>query len=99
MDVNEAFVLISSWPNLPPYDEGIGVGGAFRDTAYALLSELLPDCRDEDDLCMAIATGKWNEQWRGEEGIANYWRAHRAVHAAVRQRRTCVEAHKELFVQ
>lgn len=85
MDVNEAFALISSWPDLPPYDEGIGVGGAFRDTAYAVMSGLLPECRDEDDLCMAIAKGQLDQQWRGDEGLANYWRSHRMVHAAVRK--------------
>jgi hypothetical protein len=98
MDVNEAFDLISGWPNLPPYDAGIGVGGAFRDTAYALLSELLPDCRDEDDLRMAIEKGRWDERWRGGAGLARYWRCHRVVHAAVRDRRARDCAHDELLV-
>ena len=89
MNVNEAFELISTWPDLPPYDEGIGVGGAFRDTAYAVLSGLLSDCCDEDDLRLAIGKGQMDEQWRGDEGVADYWRCHRLVHAAVRERGTC----------
>jgi len=89
MNVNEAFDLISTWPDLPSYDVGIGVGGAFRDTAYAVLSGLLSDCSDEDDLRMAIGKGQMDEQWRGDEGVADYWRCHRLVHAAVRERGTC----------
>ena len=99
MNVNEAFELISTWPDLPPYDEGIGVGGAFRDTAYAVLSGLLSDCCDVDDLRMAIGKGQMDEQWRGEEGVADYWRCHRQVHAVVRQRRTCVVVHGSIPAQ
>ena len=99
MDLHQAFALISTWPDLPHYDAGIGVGGAFRDTAYAVMSELLPSCRDEDDLRMAIAKGKVDERFRGDEGITDYWRAHRLVHAAVREHGANLEAHRDTGVE
>jgi hypothetical protein len=91
MSITEAFDFVSTWPDLPPYDEGIGVGGAYRDTAYAVLSELLPDCHDEDDLRLAVGRGQLDEKWRGEEGVADYWRCHRLVHAAINRRRIQLE--------